>query len=145
MHLITHCRRKRFALAIVSISLVVSLISLPFFMSIVTIPETEGTWFRSGPYRWNGNISYSVMFHGVNFTFLYYIHEGVLDRPCSTHFEVTFVDSIREHLDIGIGGWCFGPRVVLSNHTSPRIAIYTSDSGEYDLHYTWFLAVSLSQ
>ncbi len=137
--------RHRALVGLVAAVTVVSFTITPMLGSIGHIPLTEGFWFISGPYSLSesGNTTYSVLIHGVDFTFMYYINEGMLDVPYPVHFEVTFPDSLVEELVFYIGGWGAEPHISLSNHIGPITAVFKPTSYNHESHYSWFLAVEI--
>lgn len=141
MTLWTMAARHKALVGFVAAVALVSFTVTPTLGSISHIPLAEGLWFISGPYGLSGNTTYSVLIHGVNFTFMYYVYQGILDHPFPVHFEVTFPDSHVEELIFYIGGMFSGPRITLSNHTEPRAAIFKPTTYSHESHYSWFLAV----
>ena len=101
----------------------------------------QGLWHVSGMYGPNLNVSYSVVFNSVNFTFVCE-EEAPLDAPIPIHFRITFGDGSFELLNTSVGGMlAIPPRVVYSNHISPAAAIVSSiDSVHW---YEWYYAVSV--
>jgi hypothetical protein len=104
----------------------------------------------------NGNVSYTVDFHDVSFTFLhynlpiYYDENGtayiLVDAPNTAHFVLMYSDDEVEYLSLSVGGYVpvrpSSPlRPILGNHTSPRAGVATAFTPE--LHFKWVLLVSV--
>jgi hypothetical protein len=135
---------RRDAFLVVSLIILVSgiLFALDVF-NLGSVPDDDGLWYIAGPYQWTDNKSYSVLFHGVNFTFLYYIDDGFLDVPLPILIRLAFIDGTNEELSIGVGGWTLSNRINFSEHKTPRAAVFTTDSAVHELHYSWFYAVEM--
>ncbi|MGY5875687.1 MAG: hypothetical protein RTU30_08070 [Candidatus Thorarchaeota archaeon] len=134
---------RRNSILIITIFIVVGgILVAPRLLGIGSVPEDDGIWFTTGLYQHGTNETYSVLFHGVNFTFLYYIYYGYLDSPFPVLFEVEFSDRAVEVLSLYIGGWSIVDRVNFTEHTDPRAAIFNFDTHEQ--HYSWSYAVAIS-
>jgi len=120
---------------------IVGFFILPSIIDLGTIPESDEPWYTSGPHNLWENETYSVIFRGVNFTFLY-IEDVPLDTNIPAHFVVTFPDAISEQMTIHLPGIVLFDDVAISNHTSPQAALFTH--GASDVLGKWFCAVSLS-
>jgi hypothetical protein len=107
-------------------------------------PDTGGLCFMSQRYDANGNSSYSTVFFGVNFTFLYWTYPppvagpngttiAVVDAPYRAYFAVAFEDGSKETLSLFVDGYTalvplqfpHGARTV---HSYPSAGIVTSES-----------------
>ncbi len=105
----------------------------------------------------NANVTYSTMFLGVNFTFLYWTYpppvEGpngttvvVMDAPHTAYFTLAFEDGITETLNLYVGGYVpmmlfDTPHGVKTVHSNPSAGIVTSLS--WGLWGGWQYAVAL--
>ncbi|MGY5875688.1 MAG: hypothetical protein RTU30_08080 [Candidatus Thorarchaeota archaeon] len=135
---------RRNSILVIIISIVVGGILLaPSLLGIGSVPEDDGLWFTIGPYQHLDNDTFSVLFHGVNFTFLYYLNHRYLDAPFPVFISVEFADGTIEALSLGIGGWTLENRVNFTEHTNPKAAVFTTNSPDDILHYSWFYAVEL--
>ncbi|MFX0044792.1 MAG: hypothetical protein ACFE8Z_03000 [Candidatus Hermodarchaeota archaeon] len=141
--------KKRVAAVVVSI-LVVSVIGFlvvdPMYFGIGVVGEC-GFCFISGVNDSNSNTSYSLVFHGVNFTFLYttYPYQAT-DLPFIAHFRISFPDDVIENITLDVGGYVVvdltAPlRVAASLHLNPRAAVATANS--FRLVGKWIFLVSL--
>ncbi|MCK5238181.1 MAG: hypothetical protein KAR33_01465 [Candidatus Thorarchaeota archaeon] len=120
---------------------VVGFFILPIIIDLGRVPESDELWYTSGPYNLWENQTYSIYFRGANFTFCY-IEDVPLDANIPAHFLITFSDAISEQLTIHLPGIVLFDDVFISNHTSPRAAVFTH--GASDVLGKWFCAVSLS-
>ena len=79
-------------------------------------PDTGGLCFISSRYSGDANTTFSTMFFGVNFTFLYWTYpppvEGlngttivVVDAPYTAFFTISFGDGTSENLSLSIDGY----------------------------------------
>lgn len=153
-------RMRRISLAVIVTAIIVivgfSIIDYRF-LGVGYVEEFNGLCFISDIQHTNGNVSYSVIFHGVNFTFLFYAPSvpnyidpngttwTVADAPDIAYFLLTYSDGEIEHLAIYLGGYPlidpFAPlRPVLGNHTSPRAGV--ANSYDVQLIRRWVLVVS---
>ena len=138
--------RHKALVGLVAAVVVVSFTVTPTLGSISNIPLTKGLWFISGPHslHQSGNTTYSVLIHGVNFTFMYYnIIRYISDTPVLAHFEVAFPDSAVEELVFSVGGQLARPHVTVLDHTGPRAAIFKPTTYNHESHYSWFVAVEI--
>lgn len=94
----------------------------------------------------NANVTYSTVFFGVNFTFLYWTYpspaEGpngttvvVVDAPYRAFFTVIFEDGVSENLSLCVGGYVVlfpfqFPHGVRTDHTWPSAGIVTAEVWE---------------
>lgn len=136
--------QKRITLAVTAIFLciiTISVLVLPNIIDLGEIPESDELWYTAGPFNLWENETYSIYFHGVNFTFLY-IEWVPLDSPKPAHFLVSFLDATSENMTIYTPGVVLFDDVAISNHSSPKAAVYTH--GADDVLGKWFCAVSLN-
>ena len=121
------------------------------------IPDTGGLCFVSQGYSANSNSTYSVMFAGVNFSFLYWTYppptEGpngtsiyITDQPHTAYFLVTFDDGIEEILSMNVGRYTAMmpfqiPHGDKTNHTFPSAGVITEDT--WGLWRNWQYTVNL--
>ncbi len=99
-------------------------------------------WVVSGHQDSNGNVSYSVILRGVNFTFLYR-DKPPMDAPIIVYFRVDFLDGTTEYLMNTIGGLTTaGARIVMSDHVFPQAAIVSKYATSNEEWYGWYYAVS---
>jgi len=107
-------------------------------------PDTGGMCFISQRYGANANATYSTVFFGVNFTFLYWTYppplEGpngtsivVVDAPFRAFFTISFGDDTKENLSFYVGGYTVLmpfqiPHGVKTVHTWPSAGIVTGES-----------------
>jgi len=106
----------------------------------------------------HSNSSYSIIFHEVNFTFLYWywpehsVYNNVTaflaEQTVSVYVNVTFTDLLSEILVIQINspGSCYFAggsilRGMSSNHWNPKAGIATAQSEE--LYDSWVYVVSM--
>ncbi len=121
------------------------------------LSEFDGYYYVSDIQVNQGNLSYSVIFHEVNFTFLYWYwpmswvenNTIILVSPqeVSVYVQVTFPDGTIENLTIvvdsqgssliGISSTLHG---VLSTHSDPHVGIATAET--WELHCNWVYIVS---
>lgn len=100
------------------------------------VPDTGGLCFVSQGYSTNSNSTYSVMFAGVNFTFLYWTYPpNITDVPHKAYFLITFGDGTEENLSLYVGGYIAimpfqVPRGVKTNHSLPSAGVVTADTVE---------------
>ncbi|MFW9846367.1 MAG: hypothetical protein ACFFD6_06445 [Candidatus Thorarchaeota archaeon] len=104
----------------------------------------------------NENESYALMFHGVNFTFMYYTLPiyydengtgyAVPDAPSTAHFMLTYPDDAVAYLNLSIGGHV----IVLSesplfpkfgDHATVKAGVATAFTPQ--LHFKWVLLVAV--
>jgi len=111
------------------------------------IPDTGGMCLVSPIYDANSNSTYSVMFAGVNFTFLYWTYPpNITDVPHKAYFLVTFDDGTEENLSLSVGGYIAVmlfqvPHGVKTNHSFPSAGVVTADTS--DLWRKWQYSVNL--
>jgi len=121
------------------------------------IPDTGGMCLVSQSYDSHSNSTYSVMFTGVNFTFLYWTYpspiEGpngtsvyITDQPHTAYFLATFADGVSEILSLNVGGYVGilsfqTPRGDKTDHMSPSAGVVTADTQE--LWGKWQYTVNL--
>ena len=105
----------------------------------------------------NANVTFSTMFLGVNFTFLFWTYpspvEGpngttiiVVDAPYTAYFIVAFEDGITENLSLYVGGYPMmmpfdTPRGVKTVHSFPSAGIVRSHA--WGLWGGWQYTVAL--
>lgn len=104
------------------------LLVVPSLLGIIWFPELGGWCFVSAPLSPNRNVSYSVLFHSVNFTFLYSTGDPI------AHFMVRFGDGAVESLTLRYDG-CMALGVFIINyhwnstsHVYPRASVLTGNS-----------------
>ena len=121
------------------------------------IPDTGGLCFVSQSYTADSNSSFSVLFEGVNFTFLYWTYpsptEGpngtsvyITDQPHTAYFLVTFDDGTEEILSLAVGGYVAMmplqiPRGTKTDHSLPSAGVITANT--LDLWRKWQYTVNL--
>lgn len=141
---------RKHVVAIVASILVISVVGFlvvdPMYFGVGVVEEC-GFCFISEIYDSNSNTTYSLVFRGVNFTFLYttYPYEAT-DLPFIAHFLISFPDDIAENLTIDVGGYVAvyptAPlRVAASLHMGPRAAVATANS--LQLVGKWIFLVSV--
>ena len=141
---------KKRALAVLVSVLVVSVVGVlvldPMYFGVGVVDEC-GFCFISGVYDSSANTTYSSVFHGVNFTFLYttYPYQAT-DLPFIAHFQILFPDDVVETLTLDVGGYVAvypsAPlRVAASLHERPRAAVATANS--FQLVGKWVFLVSI--
>jgi len=106
-------------------------------------PDTGGMCFISQRHHSNGNQTYSTIFLGVNFTFLYWTYPPpvefngttfvVVDHPYTAYFIVTFEDGIKENLQLDVAGYPLllpfdTPHGAKTVHSRPTAGIVRSNS-----------------
>lgn len=121
------------------------------------LTEFGGYYYVSDIQDNHGNLSYSVIFHEVNFTFLYRywpmcevidnVTVCISPQPVSVYVQITFPDNSSEILTlvvdfpgsclIGISSTLHG---VSSTHSNPQVGIATAETEE--LHCCWVYIVS---
>lgn len=105
-------------------------------------PDTGGLCFISPRQHANANVTYSTMFFGVNFTFLFWTYpppvEGpngttivVVDAAHTAYFTITFADGTKENLSLYVGGYPLlslfeTPHGVRTAHSFPSAGIVKS-------------------
>lgn len=102
------------------------------------------------------NESYTVDFHGVNFTFNYwtypvsYSENGtpifITDMPHKAYFTIQFSDGVSENLTISVGGYIgvylVAPLMpIVTDHVLPQAGVATASTTE--MHGYWVFLVSL--
>ncbi|MGY5858803.1 MAG: hypothetical protein RTU63_05500 [Candidatus Thorarchaeota archaeon] len=111
------------------------------------IPDTGGLCHVSQIYSPESNTTFSVMFVGVNFTFLYWTYPpNITDVPHKAYFLVTFEDEVEEILNLYVGGYVGimpfqTPRGAKTNHSLPSAGIITADT--MDQWGNWQYTVNL--
>ncbi|MBE0526074.1 MAG: hypothetical protein IH631_03970 [Candidatus Thorarchaeota archaeon] len=111
------------------------------------IPDTGGMCLVSPIYDANSNSTYSVMFAGVNFTFLYWTYPpNITDVPHKAYFLVTFDDGTEENLSLYVGGYTVimplqVPRGDKTSHSFPSAGVITADT--WGLWRNWQYTVNL--
>ena len=122
------------------------------------IPAFGGYFYISEIQNDNENVSYSIIFHDVNFTFLYWHWPySVLDNvtnyfaevPLDVFVQVTFSDNTSEilHLVVDSPGSCLigeSPelRGVTTSHSQPRAGVANAET--WELQSRWVYTVSVS-
>lgn len=105
-------RRKRTAKIVIALSICI-IVSMALFLVIDTrylgigcIPDRGGLWYISERYAPTNNVSYSVVFHNVNFTFRYWTYPGqIMDASYTAYFLIKFADNSSSVLSIAIGSY----------------------------------------
>ncbi|MFW9769358.1 MAG: hypothetical protein ACFFF9_17025 [Candidatus Thorarchaeota archaeon] len=119
-------RRRLIVVASIVIILISSLVGFVGFNSFIMdtryggqgyVEETGGLSYVSEIYYPENNASYTVNFHDVNFTFLYWTYPSgnnytVYDAPYTAYFLITFhvdtqsnLDVVFEVLTLSTGSW----------------------------------------
>jgi hypothetical protein len=117
------------------------------FLWIGWIPDTGGMCFVSPIYDANSNSTYSAMFAGVNFTFLYWTYPpNITDIPYKAYFVVTFDDGTKENLSLYVSGYTAVmpfqvPHGAKTNHSFPSAGVVTADTS--DLWSRWQYTVNM--
>ncbi len=133
---------------ILAVSLVAYVILSPRHLGIGLITETGGWSHISDFYSPNNNISYSVMFQEVNFTFLYWIYPDPLitDLDYRAYFSIQFSDDTTEALQFNTGSyWATNSwplYVETTQHASPKAGIL--HGGYLNKPTGWQFVVSFS-
>jgi len=137
-------KTKRRIWLLVVVALMFSILAIaPAVLRRQHIPGSDRLWDTSQPYQAINNESFTVVFQSVDFTFLYE-EEVPLDVPIPIHFRVTFSDSAVEYLTTTIGGLMLQPpRVVMTDHTSPQVAIVSAYGDSNEEWCGWYYAVSI--
>ncbi len=133
-------KRRGIILLILVVVLSVGLVDSRFLLTGWS-PDTGGMCFMSQRHHANANVTYSTMFLGVNFTFLYWTYPPpvenngttvvVVDAPHTAYFTVSFEDGTTENLRLYAGGYPMEmpfdtPHGVKSVHSNPSAGIVTS-------------------
>ncbi|MFW9979869.1 MAG: hypothetical protein ACFFEJ_17435 [Candidatus Thorarchaeota archaeon] len=134
-------KKKRLGLLMILIVVVGTLGGILLIQRMVP-SQNSLFWNISESYDTNGNETYSVIFNDINFTFLY-TEETPLDVPIPVHFRVDFPDGTTEYIANTIGGLMMQPpRIVMSVHLKPQVAIVCSFGDSHEDWYSWYYAVS---
>lgn len=113
------------------------------------VEETGGLSYVSEKYDSNGNSTYSVTFHDVEFTFKYWYYPyGVQDYHYTAYFLIEFQDNTSEIISLATGSYWTTSGIVkrplfavTTNHTSPIAGVL---SGDYlDNPVCWRFVVSI--
>lgn len=119
-------------------------------------PDAGGMCFMTPRQNANANQTYSTIFLGVNFTFLYWTYPPpievngttvvVVDHPYTAYFIVTFEDGTTECLNLDVAGYPLSlpfatPHGVRTVHTRPTAGIVKSDS--WGLLGGWQYAIAI--
>jgi hypothetical protein len=151
------------AVKILSVVMVALIVFSTSFLLIIP-PNAEyvqnfgGYYYVSDIHGPNGNISYSIIFHDVNFTFLYWywpdfvvmnnITVFVAEQTVHVHVMVKFSDGSTEFLiaDIDSPGSCLigidsTLHGVVSEHSNPQAGIASAETEQ--LHSNWVYIVSV--
>ncbi len=110
-------------------------ISNPRYSNQGWIEETGGLSYVSDIYGPKGNASYTINFHNVNFTFMYWTYPyGVMDAAYTAYFLIEFLDDTNEILTLYTGswwttsGWLKRPvSVVTTEHDNPKAGVLFGD------------------
>jgi hypothetical protein len=105
-------------------------------LGVVWVPEQGGWCFVSGVFGENQNQTYSVLFHGVNFTFLGSTCDfgDATDAPSTAHFRVAFGDGGVENLTLRYDGYIAIAWLVVhyywnaTSHGEPKAGVVTGNS-----------------
>jgi hypothetical protein len=133
--------------SILAASLVVYVILSPRYLGIGLVSQTGGLSHISTVYTPNNNISYSVVFIDVNFTFLYWTYPyPLMDAAYTAYFRIQFSDNTTEVIHLNTGSyWANNDwplSVVNTLHTSPIAGILYS--GYLNSPVGWQFIVSLA-
>ncbi|MFQ5833815.1 MAG: hypothetical protein ACE5H4_13995 [Candidatus Thorarchaeota archaeon] len=140
--------RRRGIAVVVSVLavLVVGLLVInPMYLGVGVVPDC-GLCYISGVQDPNSNATYSVVFHGVNFTYLYSTYPfQVTDMPHVVYFQITFADYAVENLTLSVGGYVAihssAPlRTNMTQHSHPKAGLGTADTNH--LWGKWVLIVT---
>ena len=118
---------------ILAVSSVAYVILSPRHLGIGLITETGGWSHISDFYYPNDNVSYSVVFQGVNFTFLYWTYPlldvtyTLSDAQYTAYFHIQFSDNTTEEIHFYAGDY-FATNtwplfITTTTHTSPKAGI----------------------
>ena len=149
---------KRKGIIVLAIMIILSLgMADSRFLWTGWVPDTGGLCFVSQSYTADANSSFSVIFVGVNFTFLYWTYpppiEGpngtsifITDQPHTAYFLVIFDDDVEEILSLNVGGYTVMmpiqvPRGDKTNHSLPSAGVITADT--WGLWRNWQYTVNL--
>lgn len=117
------------------------------------VEETGGLSYVSEFYDPGGNISYTVRFHNVNFTFLYWTYPSgenytVVDASYTAYFLIEFLDDTNEIISLYTGSWWTTSGslkrsvfAVTAAHTSPMAGVLAG--GYLDNPVGWQFVVSI--
>ncbi|MFW9814210.1 MAG: hypothetical protein ACFFF9_17235 [Candidatus Thorarchaeota archaeon] len=116
---------------IIIIGLIAFVTMDPRFLGIGMITEIGGLSHVSETYYPNDNVSYSVLFQEVNFTFLYWTYPYPLaDAAYTAYFLVQFSDSTIEEINLNTGSYwaenTWPLDIKTTVHTSPKAGILYS-------------------
>lgn len=108
----------------------------PVLLGVVWAPGLGGWCFVSGVFGENDDQPYSVLFHGVNFSYVgsTYDYPNVTDMPVTAHFRVAFGDGVVENLTlhydgyIGVGWLVVAYQWNATSHGGPRAGVLTGNS-----------------
>ena len=125
--------RLSVVVVIMMVVLLLGFLVVPALFGMVVLPAQGGLCLLSARYDWNDNSSYSVVFHSVNFTFLYssYPDPELRDVPYTAYFVVRFSDGLIENLSLlysGFGGSSL--HGVVTSHSFPRAGVVTGSIDE---------------
>lgn len=147
-------RRQRNAIVMIVLSLTaiatLHLIVDSRYLGIALVSGSVGLVYVSDFYTPNDNVTYTVSFHGVNFTFMYWIDPlPLVDIDFTVYFLIAFADNSTEEVNIGTGGYWYA----IGGATRPINAKTTVDTspiagvlynGYLDSPVGWRFIVSLS-
>ncbi len=132
---------------IVMVVVLLGFLVVPVLFGVVVLPEQGGLCLLSARYDWNENSSYSVVFHSVNFTFLYSSHPDPMipDLPYTAHFVVRFSDGLIENLSLVYNGYTAlyfvgSLQGVVTSHSFPRAGVVTGYT--YEIWGAWRFTVA---
>ena len=148
-------RRKRNAKILVafSICIMISVTLLLVFdihyMGVGWVSDNGGLWYISERYTPNDNVSYTVTFHSINYTFMYWTYPGeIQDADYTVYFSIEFADNSSTVLGILTGSSLFttqpSTRPLVSKTTigtSPIVGVLYH--GYLDNPCSWRFIVSL--
>ena len=107
-------KRKRNAKILIALSICIILSGTLFlvfdtrYMGVGWVPDRGGLWYVSETYSSNSNVSYTVIFHEVHFTFLYWTYPWPLqDADYTAYFLIEFADNSSTTLSISTGSYWF--------------------------------------
>jgi hypothetical protein len=122
-------RRQRKAIIMIAVSVAVIAGSTLYviadsrYFGVALVGGNAGWVYASQFYTPNNNVSYEVIFHDVNFTFMYWIYprDAPTDGPYTVYFLIEFNDGSSEVISIQTGSYW----VVHGSIDLPLAAKYT--------------------
>ncbi len=125
-------------------------ISNPRYWNQGWVEETGGLSYVSEIYGPESNASYTINFHNVNFTFMYWTYPyGWLDVAYTAYFLIEFLDNTSEIVTFLTGSWWLTSGslkrplfAVAAEHTDPIAGVLAG--GYLDSPVGWQFVVSMN-